>query len=78
MKNDDIGPTGQFPDGKIDPSDKGELIMSLRMEQRRVMVEFGAPVKWFALDTAQARRLALQLTTIADAIDAGEFEDNAP
>lgn len=60
---DKIGPTGQFPGGKIDPDDQGELAIGLAIDEVRelIIIEFGAHVAWLGLTPQQAIALAADL-----------------
>jgi hypothetical protein len=61
-----VGPTGDFPDGKLDDADKGELVFAVgHDDQGNVYVEFGEPVAWVAMPRAQAVELARLLLTHA-------------
>lgn len=54
------GPTGEFPDGKLDESDNGEIAIRIAADQERrlVAIDFGTPVKWLALPPEHAVALA--------------------
>ena len=56
--SDIVGPTGEFPDGKVSPDDSGELIMGIGIWRGMVRVEFGSSVSWLGLPSKQARRMA--------------------
>lgn len=42
-KENEIGPTGQFPDGKAFPGDEGELVigMAIDPERKLIVMDFG-------------------------------------
>lgn len=58
-----FGPTGQFPHGKLDPTDEGELNMGVSWDPRArvVRIAFGRPVAWLAMTPEEARALAALL-----------------
>ena len=49
-----IGPTGQFPLGKLIPSDEGEIRIAIGVSQGRVVIDFGSQVTWIGFDKQQA------------------------
>ncbi len=55
-----LGPTGNFPRGKIHPSDEGELKFGVITDKTRkvIVFDFGQSVKWFALPKEDAIKLA--------------------
>jgi len=61
-----FGPTGEFPRGKHDESDEGELQIGVRVEKSIVVVNFGKPIAWLGMPPAQARELAQLLLSNAD------------
>lgn len=68
------GPTGKFPEGKLDDSDEGQLMMAVSEDQGKVRVDFGTEVKWFAVKPEQAREIGNALIGKADEIDKMEIE----
>jgi hypothetical protein len=56
----EFGATGQFPQGKVQDSDEGELRMGVAYDKLNgiVRVEFGKPVAWLGLPPPEARQLA--------------------
>jgi hypothetical protein len=67
----DSGPTGKFPQGRIHPTDEGELRFVLITDKKRnvIVFEFGKSVKWFALDKAVARTLGNAIFERAKELD---------
>jgi hypothetical protein len=55
-----FGATGEFPRGKLDPTDNGEITLGVAFdpEANLVRIEFGTPVAWLAMDRNQAIALA--------------------
>lgn len=61
-----LGPTGQYPRGKIDPNDDGELNLAIGAVDGKVKIEFGIKVAWLAMYPEQARTMAASLVYMAD------------
>lgn len=55
--NDLLGATGKFPQGKLTPSDEGELKFTIGIKDNKVIINFGTPVAWFGLDKNAAVEL---------------------
>jgi hypothetical protein len=56
----EIGPTGEFPDGKIDPTDQGSLTLRVGIDElhNQVVIDFGRmSVRWLALGPNDAIEL---------------------
>ena len=53
-----LGATRQFPQGKLAPSDEGELKFAVGAKDGKVVIEFGKPVAWMGMDAEQAISLA--------------------
>lgn len=62
-----LGKTNNFPEGKIDASDEGELQMGIAADTARgiVMINFGTPVAWIGLLPHSARELATKIIKAA-------------
>ena len=60
------GPTGEFPEGKLDESDEGELKFLIGHANGNVLLDFGKPVKWLAMPPGNARAIAEALLVHAD------------
>ncbi len=56
----ELGSTGKFPAGKLDPTDEGELTMAIAYDKPNgvVRLDFGKPVAWLALYPRQAIEFA--------------------
>ena len=65
----EIGATGEFPQGKLTASDKGELGIKVFSVPGTIVVEFGAQITWIGMDPEQARNLADSLRRHADAAE---------
>jgi hypothetical protein len=56
-----LGATGAFPAGKFSEDDEGEIRLAVGHEAGKVIVSFGTPVAWFAMEPRQARQMAESL-----------------
>lgn len=63
-----LGATGEYPEGKLNPDDEGELKMAVGTEGGRVVMKFGKPVAWIGFTDAQAREIAALLCKHADSL----------
>lgn len=68
VNDDGIGPTGRFPRGKLNEEDQGEIQMAIGTDlvKNVVMVHFGAPMKWLALDRTTALAMSESLRQKAE------------
>jgi len=66
-----LGPTGNYPQGKLDPTDEGELIFTISVCADFVRMDFQKKLEWLAMTPNQARVMASLLKQKADAIDGG-------
>lgn len=58
-----------YPYGKLNQEDEGELTLAIRVEGNAVRIDFGKPVSWLGLPPQEARGLAELLLKHADRID---------
>jgi hypothetical protein len=65
-----FGATGQFPRGKIDKHDEGEINIGVAadMKHQIVRIMFGTPVKWLGLPKTEALELADLIKKHAEAL----------
>lgn len=70
-----LGATGQHPEGKLNPDDEGEIAFAIGAdrENKKVLIDFGTPVKWIAMNPDQATQFAHIL--IEKAIEIGGSSD---
>jgi hypothetical protein len=63
-----IGPTGDFPEGKLNEDDEGGLQMRVGSDPKnnKVILDFGSPVHWIGLDPEGAQDLARLLSEAAN------------
>jgi len=59
VKQNAPGPTGEFPDGKVDANDdEGGTKMLISENAGNVRIDFGQPLAWFAMPKPQALTFA--------------------
>jgi len=61
VKENAPGATGNFPDGKSEATDEGQVKMLISHDDKLVRVEFGKPVAWFAMPKSQALTFGFSL-----------------
>ena len=63
MNKPKLGATGDYPEGRLNEDDEGALNMAIGYDHKKdvVFIEFGSPVKWFAMSPAQAIEMANHL-----------------
>jgi hypothetical protein len=58
MTDDKPGPTGDFPQGKLNQDDEGGIQIAIGSDSGAVRIDFGKPTAWFALPPDEALALA--------------------
>jgi hypothetical protein len=53
-----LGPTGQFPQGKLTARDEGEIRVAIGTVDGKVVLNFGSSVAWIGFTPEQAREIA--------------------
>lgn len=68
---DKIGPTGKFPEGKVNKDDEGEIQILVGREEAKnvVVLKFGKPIAWIAFGPTQAKAIANLLIKHAEALE---------
>lgn len=66
--NEELGATGQFPDGKMSNDDEGEIKFAIAHSSEQVVVNLGKPVAWLAMSPQQAMDVADVLRNHAEQI----------
>jgi len=56
-----LGPTGQFPGGKLTTNDEGEIAFAVGILKGKVIVNFGTPIASLGMSPKEARQLAMSL-----------------
>ena len=46
----------QFPDGQLNETDEGALAIAVKVENGRLILDFGKDLSWIGLDKASLRR----------------------
>lgn len=64
-----LGATGQFPNGKLTDHDEGEIKFGVSAYHGEVILNFGKPIQWIGMSPEQARNLALSLRQRANEIE---------
>lgn len=52
------GPTREFPEGMLDEHDEGALVIEVGIDQSKIIVNFGASVRWIGLNVDGAEQFA--------------------
>ena len=63
-----LGPTNEYPEGKLGPDDDGELQLAIGVVDGSVRIEFGTPVAWLGMSPNQARAMAESLVCMAERV----------
>ncbi len=63
-----LGSTNEFPDGKLDADDEGEISVAVGVVNESVIINFGKPVRWIGFTADQAIDLAKSLLIKAAAL----------
>lgn len=56
-----IGPTGDFPQGRLRDDDQGGLQIAVGSLGGKVVIQFGTPVEWAGMDPDTAEQLGHNL-----------------
>jgi hypothetical protein len=59
MENFHLGPTGEYPKGRLNKDDDGELAVGFSIHEggRALIMNFGKPIEWFAMKEDELRGL---------------------
>lgn len=66
-----LGPTGQFPEGKLNENDEGEIRIAVGHQNGKVVIDFGKPIAWIGFSAGQARELAGAIIQHAEQVEKG-------
>ena len=58
MRDLRLGPTGEFPQGKLTDDDEGEIRIAVGQLNGKVVIDFGKPTAWIGFDPEQADAIA--------------------
>lgn len=61
-----LGATGNFPKGKLNQDDGGELRTALYIKDNRLIIDYGKLVAWVGLDKKAALQYAQAIIAITD------------
>lgn len=76
MDESQIGPTGDFPQGKLNADDEGGLKTGIgRDDKGNVLIDFGKAVAWIAMPAAEAANFALVVLSHANARISVQIDD---
>jgi hypothetical protein len=64
-----LGPTGNFPDGKLTVGDEGQVKLAIGTNDGNVIVDFGVPTKWIGMSPEDALYMAQLLIQHALSLD---------
>jgi hypothetical protein len=64
-RDEQLGATGQYPQGKLVGHDEGELSFGVTNYEGKVILNFNTSVHWLGMDPDQARLLARSLMSHA-------------
>jgi len=58
-----LGPTGKFPNGKLNDDDEGEITVAIAADKAKgvVVIDFGKPTAWIGFTPDQAVDIAEML-----------------
>jgi len=63
---ENLGPTNEFPDGKINENDMGELRLGIGTTNDNVVIDFGTSLTWLAFSKQEAIEFARIITEKAN------------
>jgi len=64
-----LGPTGEFPHGKLTVDDEGQIQFSVGIKDDKVIMDFGTPVRWIGMTADDAREVGKTLIKHAKKIN---------
>ena len=67
-----LGATGNFPQGKLNEADEGELQLAVGAKPGKVIIDFGKSVKWIGMEPEGARQFAVFVMNRANEADEQE------
>lgn len=68
-----LGPTDQHPEGKLSPSDDGEIRIAVGVEKGKIVLHFGEPTMWIGMTPEQATEIAGLMIQKARALSRSPF-----
>lgn len=67
-----LGATGQFPEGKLNDDDEGEIRIAIGSTEGKVVMDFGKPVAWIGFTPEQARDVSELLLKQIEVLEQAE------
>ena len=64
-----VGPTGEFPRGRVSDDDEGGVNIGITVEDGTIFLNFGVSLRWIGLGPEEARALATELLSAAEKAD---------
>ena len=64
-----LGPTGEFPEGQLNPEDEGEIRIAITHDKGVVVLAFGKPISWIGLPPQIAKELGAKIIIHAEKIE---------
>lgn len=61
-RGEKFGATGQFPEGKLNDVDEGEIQFGITIDKGKVVLNFGKEISWIGMNPDQARELGALLS----------------
>jgi hypothetical protein len=61
-----VGATGQFPHGRVDANDLGELKVACYVKNGKLILDFGKDLSWLAMTKEEAKILTMGLLKMAE------------
>lgn len=63
-----LGPTGEFPEGRLTEKDEGEITIMIATVKDKIIIEFGTPIVWIGMNRDQATAFGKMLVKKANKI----------
>ena len=64
-----LGATGEYPKGKLNKDDEGELQLAIVAHEGNVIIDFGETVTWLGLPKEEALQFAKMIIDKANQLD---------
>lgn len=58
MNDQKLGATGNYPQGKLNEHDEGELRAGIAIQGDKIIINFGKPIAWLAMTKQEAKTFA--------------------
>jgi len=74
---DDLGATGEFPEGKLVEEDQGEMKFAIGTRDGKVIIDFGEKMGWIGFTPKQAMELSAMIVKHAASLVTIERKEDA-